>query len=174
MITEADYQEYLRYDGTDQATVLPLMVESAIRQAESYCGASFGLKTYKIQKTDFNIACDIYLPFAPILSVSSVSIISQDGTVTPLVLGADYRVGGLDRKYITLLYNSVGINSILEVEYSAGTASPPNVNSQVKECILTILSENFENRMEGLDGGNISKMPRNSVVKLAPFRNKIY
>lgn len=174
MITEADYQEYLRYDGTDQATVLPLMVESAIRQAESYCGASFGLKTYKIQKTDFNIACDIYLPFAPILSVSSVSIISQDGTVTPLVLGADYRVGGLDRKYITLLSNSVDINSVLEVEYSAGTASPPNVNPQVKEGILTILSENFENRMEGLDGGNISKMPRNSVVKLAPFRNKIY
>ena len=138
MITEADYQEYLRYDGTDQATVLPLMVESAIRQAESYCGASFGLKTYKIQKTDYNIACDIYLPFAPILSVSGVNVISEDGTTTALVLGTDYRVGGLNRKYITLLFNSglVSLNSILEVEYAAGTASPPNINPQIKEGIL--------------------------------------
>ncbi len=174
MITEADYQQFLRYDGTDQATILPLMVESAIRQAESYCQASFGLKTYKMQKSDYNIGCDVYLPFAPILSVTGVNIISQDGTSTPLVLGTDYRVGGLNRKYISILSNSVGVNSILEVEYSSGTATPANVNSQIKEGILTILSENFENRMEGLDGGSISKMPRNSIVKLAPFRNKIY
>ena len=174
MINEADYQEYLRYDGTDQATILPLMVESAIRQAERYCTASFGLKTYKMQKTDYNISCDIYLPFAPILSVTSASIIAQDGSSTALVVGTDYIVGGLNRKYISLLSGLVSLNSILEVEYSAGTATPANVNPQVKEGILTILSENFESRMEGLEGSSIAKMPRSSVVKLAPFRNNVY
>tara|TARA_R110002020_G_scaffold231553_2_gene442746 strand:+ start:7198 stop:7761 length:564 start_codon:yes stop_codon:yes gene_type:complete len=173
MINEADYQEYIRYDGTDQSTILPIMVESAIRQAESYCNASFGLKTYKLQKTDYNIACDIYLPFAPILSVSGVNVISEDGNTTALVLGTDYRVGGLNRKYISLLSGLVSLNSIVEVEYTAGTAIPANINPQIKEGILTILSENFENRMEGLEG-SVSKMLRNSKVKLAPFRNNVY
>lgn len=174
MITEADYQEYLRYDGTDQATILPTMVESAIRQAEAYCNASFGLKTYKIQKQDYNISCDIYLPYAPILAVSSVSIISIDGTVTALVDGTDYILGGLNRKYISLISGLFNVNSILEVEYSAGTAIPANINGQIKEGILTILSENFENRMNASEGGNIGKMPLNSKVKLEPFRNNIY
>jgi uncharacterized phiE125 gp8 family phage protein len=174
IITTADYQEYIRYDGTDQAAIMPTLIESAIRQAEAYCNASFGLKTYIIQKQDYNIACDIYLPYAPILSVTGVKIIAQDGTETALDEGLDYVLGGLNRKYISLLGGFIGLNSVLQVEYSAGTATPANINTQIKEGILTILSENFENRMEGLEGGAVGKMPRNSKVKLAPFRNNIY
>lgn len=173
MIAEADYQEFIRYDGTDQSVILPTLIESAIRQAEGYCNASFGLKTFIYQRQDYISGCPYYLPFAPILAVSAVKVIAQDGTETALSEGLDYVLGGLGRKYVTLLSaNYSSSYSVLQIEYSAGTAIPANVNLQVKEGILTILSENFENRMDGIEG-SIGKMPRNSIVKLAPFRNNI-
>lgn len=176
MILEADYQEYIRFDGTDQNTIMPMLIESAIRQAEAYCNASFGAKTYEYQRQVFTSGCAYYLPYAPIRTVSDVKIIAANGTTTALSEGVDYIIGGLKRKYITLLNVSVSsINSVLSVEYSSGNADPANVNLQVKEGILKILSENFENRMEGIEGGRIgiSKTPRNSKVILAPFRNII-
>ena len=158
MITEADYQEYLRFDGTDQATVMPMLVESAIRQAEAYCNASFGNKSYEYQRQVYTSGCNYYLPYAPIRTVTAVKVIATDGTTTTLTNGIDYVIGGLKRKYINLLQTGAGsLNSVLSVEYSSGNVDPSDVNLQVKEGILTILSENFENRMEGLEGGSIWK-----------------
>jgi uncharacterized phiE125 gp8 family phage protein len=169
MIVEADYQEYIRYDGTDQAALMPILIESAIRQAEAYCNATFGLKTYEALFSNVISGCNIYLPFAPILSVESVSVVDLEGAETLLVLNTGYYIQGLSRKYL-ILTGITSYSSIL-VKYTSGIATPANVNKTVKEGILTILSENFENREDGIIGEGVSKLPRNSKVKLAPFRN---
>ena len=177
MIVEADYQEYIRYDGTDQATIMPTLVESAIRQAEAYCNATFGDKQYIYQRSEFEPNCAYYLPYAPIRTVDSVKVQNQDGSYTSLTEGTDYVVRGITRKYIILTYNvqiTGSIPQILEIEYKAGNATPANVNLQVKEAILQIMSENFENRMEGVVGESVAMLPRTSCVKLAPFRNNVY
>jgi len=173
MISEADYQEFLRYDGTDQAAILPTLVEGAIRVAEDYCNATFGLKTFVMQKQTFERNCNIYLPFAPIISVQSVKLIAQDGTETVLADGEGYVLGGLDRKYIVLLTSTYNETSILQVEYTAGTQNPANVNAKVKTAILAILSEIFENRMQGIDAP-YNKLPLNSKALLGPYRNNIF
>ena len=173
MIDVADYQEFLRYDGTDQATILPTLIEGAIRTAEDYCNATFGLKTFKMQKQNFEQNCNIYLSFAPILSVQSVKIIAQDGTETLLISGDDYVLSGLNRKYITLLNSPYSINSVLEIAYTSGIATPANVNAKIKTAILGILSEMFENRMQGIDAP-YNKLPLNSKVLLGPYRNNIF
>lgn len=172
MIVEADYQEYIRFDGTDQATIMPTLVESAIRQAEAYCNASFGSKSYVYQNADVDLGCDYYLPFAPVRQVTAVKHIATDGTETVLTEGTNYVVGGLSRKYISFL--SAPSTGAINVEYTTGNLDPANVNKQVKEGILQILSENFENRAEAVIGEGVAMFPRSSRVKLASFRNNVY
>lgn len=172
IINEADYQEYIRYEGTDQATILPVLVESAIRQAEAFCSRSFGNKTFKYLNDRICYSIKYYLPFAPIRDVTSVNSVAKDGTETLLVENTDYYIGGLGRKYI--VFNSANYGVSYSVEYSAGLLDPSTIHPNAKEGILKILSEDFENRMDGLSGESISKMSRNSSVLLAPFKNKYF
>lgn len=166
LISDAEREEYQRYNGTDQVNILPVLIESAIRQAEGYCNASFGNKTFDCLIEA--IGGRMYpLPFAPILAVSAVVRVDADGTETAITLNSGYTVLGLSRKY--LIFSGTGM---YKVSYSAGNAIPANVNPQVKNGILTILSECFENR-EDATSDPVVALSRNSRVKLAPFRNKI-
>jgi hypothetical protein len=166
MITDAEREEFQRYDGTDQSNILPVLIESAIRQAEGYCQATFGTKT-------FNMLIDAVagrrypIPFAPILAVSAVVSVDRDGDITAKTLNTGYFVGGLQRKYI-----SFASSCQYKVSYSAGILDPADINKRTKEGILTILSECFEKR-EDSTSEPVVKLSRNSMVKLAPFRNKI-
>jgi len=165
-LSDAQIEQYLRFDGADQSAVLPLLTESAIRQAEAYCNATFGNKTIIALFSDACYGKTYYLPFAPIRSISEVASVDVDGVETVITTG--FKTGGLTRKFIE--FDSDGV---YKITYTAGVADPSTQNSAVKEAVLTILSENFENRTEVLAGESITDMPRNSKVKLAPFRNNI-
>jgi len=166
LITDAERQEFQRYEGTDQDVILPVLIESAIRQAEGYCNATFGTKTFDCL-IDAVAGRRYPLPYAPILAVSAVVSLDIEETETAEVLNTGYYLGGLARKYI-----SFSGNGLYKVSYSAGIAVPANVNVQVKNGILVILSECFEEREEATSEP-VVKLSRNSKVILAPFRNKI-
>lgn len=169
MISGEDYQEYIRYDGDDQSTILPLLIETSIRAAESYCNASFGTKTYEVYFNDVVGGCGYELPFGNIRSVTEVAELTDvDGDVpSETVITSGFKLSA-DSEYI--IFNSPGS---YKVSYSSGLADPSTINKHIKHGILLILSENFENREEVVLGQSVAKLPRNSKVILAPFRNKI-
>lgn len=167
IISEAEYQEYLRFDGTDQDNVLPLMVTSAINMAEHHCNATIGNKTFKYQNDKVCQGLKYWLPYPKVNAITSVTL---NGNA--LTEDTHYTVGGLKNKYI--IFNTGGeINGreLFEVEYSAGYTNALDVPKGIKEAVLGILSENFENRQDGVMGSNVSIMPRNSIVMLAPYKN---
>lgn len=167
-LSAAEIEEYIRDDDDAQTNILPLLIESAIRQAEGYCNATFGSKEMVCLFTNVKACNSYYLPFAPIRSINAVYTVADDGTETAITSG--FTVHGLTRKYIQ--FTSYGT---YKIEYSAGAALPlTNINPAIKEGVLTILSENFENRTEVLAGESLAKMPRNSMVKLGPFRNNVF
>ena len=177
MITEAEYQEYLRFDGSDQSEVINTFIESAIREAEAYCNASFGNKSFTVHYNQVTTGKALYLPFAPILNVTSVKRIKSDGTETELVLNSDYYLQGLKRKYITIVSQTESTNTYTTpsylVSYSAGNITPSNTNAKIKEAILQIMSDNFENRDDIMVGSSVVKLGRTSMSKLAPYRNNV-
>lgn len=166
LISQSEYEEYLRFDGTDQDNVLPFMVVSAIKMAEHFCNASFGNKTIKYQNDSVIAGLKYWLPFPKINSITSVKL---NGVA--LSEGTDYVIGGLENKYLIFINGGTGFNhDIFEVEYSAGYLTPADVNGGIKEGILGILSENFEHRQDSIDG-SVHILPRNSRVKLQPYKN---
>lgn len=166
LITETQYQEYLRFDGTDQSEVLPFMVVSAIKMAEHFCNASFGTKTIAYQNDSVIAGLKYWLPFPKINSITSVKL---NGVA--LAEGTDYVIGGLQNKYLIFIGGGSSVTTnVYEVEYSAGYATPSDVDGGIKEGILGILSENFENRQDSI-GGGVHVLPRNSQVKLQPYKN---
>ena len=171
MITETDYQEYLRFDGTDQDAILPTLVNSAIRQAEAYCNATFGLKTYEALFEMDDCKHTLYLPFAPILSVESAAYVALDGTETNLTLNTDYYIRGLSKKY--LIINKPYYSGSILVKYTAGNAVPANVNPLVKREMLKILDESFEIRGNSIIAASVALVPQSSKVGLALFRNNV-
>ena len=171
MITEIDYQEYIRFDGTDQDAILPMLVESSIRQAEAYCNSTFGLKTFKALFEVDECKHTLNLPFAPILSVESVYYVDLEGVESLLTLNTDYYIRGLGRKYLIL--NTARYGGSILVNYTAGNATPANVNPQVKKGILTILSEAFEVRGNSIIAASVSIVSQNSKVELSHFRNNV-
>ncbi len=166
LITADQYQEYLRYDGTDQSNILPVMLESAIRTAEMYCNASFGDKTYTVFKDNIESGKKFRLPFPSIREVTEVVSVDSDGTETVITTG--FATLGLDKKY--MIFDTSGMYMIT---YTAGNETPSNTPSQVKEAICQILSENWERRDDIVTGTIVAVVGRNSAVKLAPYRVNI-
>lgn len=166
ILSDNQIEQFLRYDGTDQSDILPLLIESASRQAEDYCNATFGNKTFSALFSEASCDKGYYLPFSPIREVTEVTLIASDGSESVITSG--FNVFGLTQKWIE--FSSDGM---YKVTYSAGTATPANQKATIKEAILTILSENFENRTEVLIGASVTPLPRNSKILLAPFRNNI-
>jgi hypothetical protein len=169
LIAEADYQEFIRYNGTDQSTIMPQLVESAIRQAEAYCNTTFGNKTFVVYFENAESGCVYSLPHGPIQDVTEVAKLTKSDGAVP---DEDAITTGF---YLGPNKDSISFNIFgsYKVTYTAGIATPANVNKQVKEAILHILSENFDNRDEVVLGESVAKLPRNSKVLLAPFRKRI-
>jgi len=142
LIASTDYQEFLRYDGSDQSNIVPGLVESAIRQAEAYCNATFGDKTYEVYFDDVCAGKWYRLPYGPIQSVDAVSeLTAVDGDVpTASAITTGFNISPTKDEI------KFHLTGDYKVEYTAGIATPANVNEQVKEAILKILSENFDDR----------------------------
>lgn len=167
LITQADYQQFMRDDDTTQANVIAIMVESAIRQAEAICNASFGTKTYTMYRDTIKGGKKIYLPFAPVRSINEVAKVDpKTGAETVITTG--FATFGLDRKY--MVFN---VDGIYKVTYATGYATPASADPRVKEAILQILSENWERRDQILVGTIRTIVPQHAAIKLGPFRNNI-
>lgn len=167
LITQDDYQQFMRDDDTTQSNVIAIMVESAIRQAEAICNASFGTKTYAVYKDGVKGGEKLYLPFAPVRSITEVAKVNQN-TGAETVITTGFATFGMDRKW--MVFDADGI---YKITYATGYATPANVDKRVKEAILQILSENWERRDQILVGTIRTIVPQNAAIKLGPFRNNI-
>lgn len=153
LISEDEYRQHLRYEGTDQAAILPVYLEAAIRQAEDFCNASFGAHTIAATFTEAVSGKRYELPFGQVTNVTSVTN-TEGAAVTTYELSHD-------KSFITFTEDGNYI-----VTYTAGGT----INNEVKVACLMIMSELFENRE---NSGNAGTMPMNSRTLLSRHRRKI-
>ena len=163
----ADVKEYLRFDGTDQDTVLATIIEGSINLAESITSQSFGTKTITAEYSKVYPRRRYRLPYGYHRDILTVNAIALDGTATLLTEGTDYHITGLNVKSVAIISPNCDVS--YRVNYTAGPLDPATVVNGVKAQIYKIIADYFENRENSTDASN-NMIHQNATQGLTQYR----
>lgn len=153
LITTQNVKDYVRIDTSEDDTLIGQMIVQARIWCENYISRDIVAKnrTYYLDKT--NGIFD--LPFAPVASISSLSI---DGT------SADYTILGLDNETIEL---DGGAAEKVSVTYVTSGLD----NGLIKQAMLQLISTYYDNRADFKTGTIVSEVPTNVKAVLASYKS---
>jgi uncharacterized phiE125 gp8 family phage protein len=148
-------KDHLRVDIADDDTLIGALITAAREFCEVYTGRSFVERTYRADLAGF--VDNIWLPYAPIASITSVQYYNTDSPSTLTAWdAANYQLWN-DRliRADGASFPSVGANrpDAVQITYVAGwldDASPraDATPGAVKQAILMMVGDMYENREE--------------------------
>jgi uncharacterized phiE125 gp8 family phage protein len=147
VVTLDDIKSHLRITFTDDDTYLPILGAGCQARIERHCGISFSERTVTLQVTDIN--GDIFLPYGPIISVTSVT--DSDGNV--LVANTDYVLQGVEMKFINKTNQAILFNGKLTIVYQGGFDDVP---PDLQMALLNEIAYRYENRGDQIDVAALS------------------
>lgn len=152
IITTQDVKDYVRIDTTADDTIIGRMIEQARIWCENYISRDIVAKnrTYYVDKT--NGVFDI--PFAPVSSISSVTIQGE---------AAEYTILGLDNETIEL---DGGSAEQVKVTYVTTGLS----DGLLKQAILQLVSTYYDNRADFVSG-SVTEIPTNVKSILSSYKS---
>ena len=152
LVTVAEAKLFTRIDTSADDTLIDDMITQARVFIENYISRDVVAKnrTYYVDQT--NGLFD--LPFAPIASVSSVTVEGEAATYDILGLD-DYSIElhGGPSKHVRVTYVTAGIN-----------------DSAIKQAILQLVSTLYDNRADYVTGTIVSDVPSNVKSLLAGYK----
>lgn len=155
IVTATDVKDFARIDTTDDDTIIGRMITQARIWCENYIGKDIVAKnrTYYTPFVDVRIN----LPFAPVASISTVTV---DGST------ATYTARGLDNEIIEL--DSLPSKEVKITYVTAGLD-----DSLLKQAILQLTSTYYDNRADFsvMQGVNFVEVPSNVKAILASYKN---
>ena len=178
LLADAKLFMKLGADTTDDTLISNLII-TARKLVEEYLNRS--LITQKLAAYFNRYAGVVYLPHAPVSTITAVTTISQDNTETVLIVDDDYFVKGIDDKYIEFVGNTVlpaghsvrdtNIDFSLKVEYTAGYGTAgTDVPEPILEAIRRTVLYYYDNRDE-VTFSPVNKLPATAYTLLAPYKN---
>lgn len=160
---------------TIEDDLVKIMIQASRMWIEEKTGRAIVRQTITFQVSDDEDAIlDIVLPFYPVVLITSINRVDQEGTKTILALNSDYYARGLSEKSIQL--NRTWATGIvggmnyqdIEIIYEAGEAVNANTPAPLKLAIMKLTAENYVNRENSVDWG-INKVPMDVLALIAPF-----
>jgi len=155
IVTATDVKDFARIDTTDDDTIIGRMITQARIWCENYIGKDIVAKnrTYYTPFVDVRIN----LPFAPVASISTVTV---DGST------ATYTARGLDNEIIEL--DSLPSKEVKITYVTAGLD-----DSLLKQAVLQLTSTYYDNRADFsvMQGVNFVEVPSNVKAILASYKN---
>jgi uncharacterized phiE125 gp8 family phage protein len=152
IITVQDVKDYVRIDTSADDAIIGRMIEQARVWCENYISRDIVAKsrTYYVDKT--NGMFD--LPFAPVASISSVTI---EG------LAAEYTILGLDNETIEL---DGGAAENVKVTYLTEGLT----DGLLKQALLQLVSTYYDNRSDFVMG-SVNEIPTNVKSILSSYKS---
>ena len=152
IISTQDVKDYVRIDTDADDAIIARMIEQARIWCENYISRDIVAKnrTYYVDST--NGVFDI--PFAPISSISAVTVQGE---------AAEYTVLGLDNETIEL---DGGSAEQVKVTYATTGLS----DGLLKQAILQLVSTYYDNRSEFVSG-SITEIPTNVKSILSSYKS---
>jgi uncharacterized phiE125 gp8 family phage protein len=175
-VTSAEAKLFAKIPGTTEDSLVTIFISAARQALEKYTASSFAEKTLHatwIKLPDDN---ELELPYGPVIAVSKVYKIDEEGTETELTLNTDYHIYG-DQDIIVKIESfwSTGIqlDYSIRVEYTAGYghANTETLPAPLKEAIMKQVATDYEFRE---DVGPETILCNESKKRAAPYRKHVW
>lgn len=160
---------------TIEDDLIKTMIQAARTWIEEKTGRAIVRQTVTVQVSDNEAPIiEIEIPFYPLVSITTVKRVDQEGTKTALVLNTDYYVRGLSEKTIQLSRTwATGVGGSLntqdiEIIYEAGESVNASTPAPLKLAIMKLVAENYVNRENSVDW-SINRVPMDILTLIAPY-----
>ena len=163
LITTSDVKTYVHIDIDADDTLIDRMIVQARIWCENYISRDIVAKERKYYLDV--VEGFIQIPFAPVGSISSVTVQGQT---------AEYQEKGLNKEQIIL---TSGVNQVLsgsntpfakEVLITYTTAGLSD--DLIKQALLQMVSTYYDNRTDFIQGNNVNEIPTNVKSILASYK----
>jgi uncharacterized phiE125 gp8 family phage protein len=175
-VSTTEAKLYCKVTGSTEDTVFSELITTARQLVEKYLSISVAEKTihaHWIQMPDDN---ELELPYGPVIAVSKVYKIDEEGTEEELVLNTDYHVYG-DQDIIVKVQSfwSSGIKAerSVRVEYTAGYGhtNTETLPSPIKTAIRKLVVKSYG--LRGDEGGSVV-MDNEIKAEISAYRKKLW
>jgi uncharacterized phiE125 gp8 family phage protein len=154
IITIQDVKDFARIDTSADDTLISLMIETARIWCENYISRDIVPKnrTYYVDVTTTGL---IDIPFAPVASISSVTINNETATFTILGLNNEtIELDGGAAEKVKITYITEGIN-----------------NAMMKQAMLQTITTYYDNRADFVQGANVHLIPTSAKTILSSYKS---
>lgn len=162
LVTLADMKSYLGITASTYDSFLTSQLNLISSAIENYCGRVFTSSSYTqtFYKADFQDVSPIKkidLYHYPVTAIASVTEIETSGGVdTETILdSSEYRLHSLsgslkkiDDGYTRYWFSDIGINSRIEIEFTAGFSTIPY---EIQEVTKSLVEERYNKYINGVD-----------------------
>lgn len=189
-VSLADAKAWLRVDGTDEDAAIASLIGAARDAVEQATNRRLVTQSWRIvfdawpfgQSADGSLALlatrpssgvrEVALRIAPLTSVTVVRVYDFAGQPQVLAASMWRLVGAPDRP--RLLFNAAppapGVQAGgVEIDVVVGYGAPTDVPAPLRQAILELVAQGFENRGDG-DAGAQTGLPKRVAGLLAPWR----
>lgn len=169
----AEVKEHLRVTAADEDTMLESLIIAARERAEIYTERALIQQTWAVYLDAFP-AGEIRLAMPPLLAVSTVTYYDADG-VEQTLDAAEFYADNKSKPARLVPVNSWPATqcrpNAVAITYTAGYgAAAIAVPQVIKQAMLLMVGEMYENREETVIGTIVSSLPLTAERLLRPFR----
>jgi uncharacterized phiE125 gp8 family phage protein len=148
-ITLADVKQHMRVDGRQEDGYINGLIAAATSYIQNETGRQFVTATFETKFDGF--ADTLILPRSPLVSVTSIQYIDEDGDTQTLdssyyTVDTASQPGRVNRAYDTTYPNTQDVSNALTVTYTAGYGTASEVPSPIRAAINLLVAHWFENR----------------------------
>lgn len=175
-VSAAEAKLYCKATGTTEDTVFSELITTARQLIEKYLGISVAEKTIHATWVQLPEDNELELPYGPVISVSKVYKIDDEGTEEELTLNTDYHIYG-DQDAIVKIESfwssGTAFSGSVRVEYTAGygNTNTETLPSAIKTAIRKLVVKSYG--LRGDDPGSVI-MDNEIKSEIAPYRKYLW
>ena len=178
-VSLADLKRHVNQTSTEDDEKLEAILHTAIENIEAYTSRSLGVRTVIAEWTRTG-ALKYPLPYGPVVSVTTVTKVFEDGTTENLTENTDYYVEGMDDKTVRLhtYWGSssgtiqVGFRITYQAGYSRGySATTTKIPEPLRRAIMKQAGYMYEYALCNPGGGYLLELKEDVLQDVYPFLN---
>jgi uncharacterized phiE125 gp8 family phage protein len=172
-ITLDEAKAHLRVDLEAEDTLIEALITAAREQAEAYLKRALVTQTWELYLDEFPEQIDV--PFPPLQSVTSIVYVDDDGVDQTLdtstyTVDAKAQPGRIVPAYDESWPSTRAVPNAVTVQFVAGYGAASAVPLSIKQAMLLMIGDMYENRESFVIGQSVNELPLTSERLLWPYR----
>ncbi len=175
-VTLAEAKAWLRVDSSDEDQAIASLIVAARETVESATRRALIAQSWRLTLDDWPFTLlqrpDMALPLAPLASVAAVRVTDAGGQPQLAPSSLWRLVGPPDRARLAFAAQPPRAGVVaggIEIDCVVGYGAAADVPAPLRQAILMLVADGFENRGDGEDA-RTAPLPKRVAALLAPYR----